>query len=92
MAGMSKGQWRRWIETHRREVRIGRPITRDGRLARNRRLIHRDDLRSALSRRWACRKDKDKGEEISNPQECLFSCWRAKDCPACAIVRPKPAP
>ena len=44
MAGMSPGQWRRWIQTHR-EVRTGRPIARNGRPAKNRRLVHRDDLR-----------------------------------------------
>jgi len=42
MAGMSLGQWRRWIQTHR-EVRVGRPIARDGHMAKNRRLTHTDE-------------------------------------------------
>ena len=33
MAGMSLGQWRRWIQTHR-EVRVGRPIARGGHMAK----------------------------------------------------------
>ena len=77
MAGMSNYQFRRWIETRRRWVRIGRPIASDGQPARNRRLIHRGDLRRAL--RLACRGDK--GEEICNPQKCWMSCQKARECP-----------
>ena len=46
-AGMCPHRWRRWIETHR-DVRVGRPIARNGRLAKNRRLIHRGDLRREI--------------------------------------------
>jgi hypothetical protein len=83
VADMSNGQWRRWIETNR-DVRVGRPIGRDGQPARNRRLIHRADLRRAL--RLACRGDN--GEEICNPQKCWMSCQKATDCPR--RDRPKP--
>ncbi len=74
MAGMSHGQWRRWIESHR-EVRIGRPLTPEGRLAKNRRLIHRGDLRRAL------RLAQPQGEDICNPDECWQRCYKADNCP-----------
>ena len=52
MTDMSKAQWRRWIETNR-DVRVGRPIASNGQPARNRRLIHRGDLRRASGWRAA---------------------------------------
>jgi len=73
-AGMSHGQWRRWIATHQ-EVRIGRPIVRDGRMAKNRRLIHRDDLRRAL--RLGCARD---GEDVCKGGTCPQRCWKAHNC------------
>jgi hypothetical protein len=74
MAGMSNGQWRRWIESHR-QVRVGRPITPDGRLAKNRRLVHRGDHRREL------RMVQNDGEEICNPTECPQRCYMARNCP-----------
>ena len=47
MTGMEQGSFRRFIAT-RRDVRVGRPISRDGHLAKNRRLVHERDLRRAL--------------------------------------------
>jgi hypothetical protein len=75
IAGMTQGKWRRWIETHR-EVRIGRPLTRDGRQARNRRLIHRGDLLRSLGLARG-----QEGEEICRPKECLQRCIKALECP-----------
>jgi len=77
MAGMSHGQWRRWIETHL-EVRVGRPITRNGRLAQNRRLIHQGDLRRALRLANAHAKD---GGDVCMGADCPQRCWKTHDCP-----------
>jgi hypothetical protein len=75
MAMMSQGEWRRWIETHR-EVRIGRRFGRDGRLARNRRLVHKGDLRRAL------RLARPEGEGSGcMGLECPQRCLQARYCP-----------
>jgi hypothetical protein len=63
---MSPGQRRRWIQT-RREVRIGRPVTHVGRPAKNRRLIHRRDLRRALG---LAETQGEQAEETCNPRQC----------------------
>ena len=90
MADMSQGQWRRWIET-RREVRVGRPLTRDGRLARNRRLIHRGDLQRVLRLQRALRLSDTEDNRLiacmgmECPNRCLKvrGCrHRHRDCPA----------
>jgi hypothetical protein len=75
VAGMSQGRWRRWIETHR-EVRIGRPVTRDGRRAGNRRLVHKGDLYRALG----LARGQD-GEDICRPDKCPQRCFTARQCP-----------
>jgi hypothetical protein len=77
VANVPKTRWRRWIDNHR-EVRIGRPIARDGRPARNRRLVHRGDLSRTL--RSAGGQD-EHGDQICNPQDCWMSCWKAGECP-----------
>jgi hypothetical protein len=75
MARMKQGKWRRWIETHR-AVRVGRPVTRDGQLAKNRRLVHGADLRRALG--LALGQD---GEDICRPDKCPQRCFKARECP-----------
>ena len=75
IARMSLGQWRRWIQTHR-EVRIGRRVTRGGRLAKNRRLIHKGDLYRALG---LARGQDD--EDICRPDKCPQRCFTARQCP-----------
>ena len=75
MAGMSLGQWRRWIQTHR-EVRVGRPIARDGHMAKNRRLTHTDDLRRALRLSHT----QDDGDSC-RPMKCPQRCFMARNCP-----------
>ncbi len=75
VAQMSKERWRRWIRNHR-EVRIGRPVTRDGRLAKNKRLVHRDDLRRALP--LAQPADE---EPRCMGLECPQRCFQAHYCP-----------
>ena len=76
-AEMSHGQWRRWIATHL-EVRVGRPITRNGRLAHNRRLIHQGDLRRSLRLSNAHAKD---GGDVCMGADCPQRCWKTHDCP-----------
>jgi hypothetical protein len=77
IADKSQGQWRRWIETHH-QVRIGRRIGSDGHPAKNRRLIHRNDLRRAI--RLAQTPGKQ-GEHICNAHDCWMSCVNAGECP-----------
>ena len=74
VSGMSNGQWRRWIEIHKR-VRVGRPVAHDGRAARNRRLIHKGDLRYEL------RLARNHGEDICVPSKCKIKCDMARYCP-----------
>ncbi len=89
-AGMCPRRWRRWIETHR-DVRVGRPIARNGRLAKNRRLIHRGDLRRALQLshtrddRSATKEDEPLCIGLKCKFRCLTACGcrhRHRDCPA----------
>jgi len=77
-AEMCPGRFRRWLMTYERLVRIGRPTTRDGQFARNRRLVHRGDLRRAI--RFS-KIHKTMGEDICVPHECWMSCNCASDCP-----------
>jgi hypothetical protein len=75
LAEMKKGKFRRFIATHR-DVRVGRPISRDGQLAKNRRLVHKRDLRRAL--RLKC--PVDNGDPCKGI-ECPQRCWIARRCP-----------
>lgn len=77
LADMKQGRWRRWIETNL-DVRVGRPIAKDGRPAKNRRLIHRGDLRRALRLANAHAKD---GGDVCMGAECPQRCWKTRDCP-----------